>query len=439
MMTLHASKWTASPRRPAVVGWRGALALVVLSAALLQAPAEAADAPDWQATLLQAVKRADLGQSRAADEMRSQAERRRADGLLAGAPSAEGLYRSDRPMTNLGAVEMELGVSVPLRRPGQTAAWQTLADRWSDRAQVRSLSDQLTLAGQLRTVAWDWRTAQVELEAARTRLAQMKRDQEIVIKQIRLGEAAKVDRLAVDARLLEVRQQVTARKADVAAAEARWQRLTGLQQLPADLIEQPALPTGPVTREYLLKHHPMLREIAAQVGIDAAQLAAERAAGAGSPELGLGVKRDRGDRNSVYDNSLMLTFRLPFGGERYRAPKLAELSQQRARNLVALTRTATDIESEVAGLRARLDGWKTRVVQLQQRADLTQRQLQLMQKAQRLGEIDWSRLLDFERQAAEAHLAAQVAKVSLERDQSSLSQALGELPGQAETAAVKAP
>jgi len=391
---------------------------------------ETAARPDWAAVMAQTVKRVGTDRSLLADQARSRAERARADGMLAGAPSLEGLYRNDRLMSDYGAVEMEFGLRLPLRRPGQTAAWQALADRWATSAAVRDLALRLKVAGQLRSAAWAWRMARVELVAAKTRLAQMLRDKKIVDGQIRLGEAAAVDRLAVDARLLQVRELVEARQADVAAATARWQRLTGLKRLPANLVEQPSLPKSGIDRAYLIKQHPMLRRIVAQVGLDGARLDAMRAAGAGSPELGLSVKRDRGDRNGVYDNSLMLSFSLPFGGQRYRNPQLAEISQQRARSQVELTRTATDIESRVAGLRARLARWQTRVAQLQQRADLSERQLKLKQKAQRLGELDWSRLLDFERQAAAARLAADLAVVSFHRDQANLNQALGELPGQ---------
>lgn len=407
----------------------GAIALAswfLLSPGL--APAASA-APDWRQALDQAVKRARLETADRADQNRAAAEKARAEGWLAGAPSLEGLYRNDRPITNRGEVEMELGLNLPLRRPGQTEAWKMLAGRWAGNAQARAQALRLGVAGRLRAAAWRWREVEAALAETTLRFKQVQRDMTIVKRQIRLGESAGVDRLAVEARLLDIRQRLAERHQALTAAQAHWHWLTGLNRLPSDLDETPRLPVGPVTASYLLKTHPVLRQLATRVDLDAAQLAAERAAGAGTPELGLAVKRDRGDRATPYDNSLMLTFSVPFGGQRYRDPKLAALSQQRAQRQVEMVRTATRLQARVSLLRARVSGWPERLKQLTRRADLKRRQLVLMRKAQRLGEIDWSRLLTFERQAAEARLQAGLAKVSYLRDRADLAQALGELPG----------
>ena len=429
-------------RAPALIR-RGLAAVCLLAALPLMAAQPTAPSAqgteDWQAVFGRTVERMGTDRARQANRSRADAEQARAQGWLADAPSVNGLYRNDRLMTDRGAVEMEFGMSLPLRRPGQTDAWQALADQWSSSVSARDSAMRLSLAGQLRQAAWSWRMAEVELSAAKVRLNQMQRDRRIVERQIQLGEAAAVDRLAVQARLLDIQQQVEARQADLSAAQAHWHNLTGLSRLPSNLVEKPKMPAGPITADYLLKSHPVLREIAAQVGVDTARLSAERAAGAGAPQLGLGVKRDRGDRGAPYDNSLMLSFSLPFGGQRYRDPKLAEISQQRARSLVELTRTASRIEARAHKLRTRVASWPARIKQLRTRADLAQRQLKLKQKAQRLGELDWSRLLDFERQAAAAALAADLAVVSWHRDQADLNQALGAYPGRPSTTSDSVP
>lgn len=387
---------------------------------------------DWQSTLQQAEHRLDLNLVTQADLDRVRAEQARADGWLAGAPTLDGLYRNDRPMTNRGEAEMQFNVRLPLRRLDQTDAWKNLTEQAALNAQSREAATRLELIGTLRQLAWDWRRADTALNTAKQQLAIMRHDLALVTRQVKLGEAAEVDRLTVEGQLLAVQDRVSQASIRLKNAQSRWAQMSGSPDLPSDLgaAVPKQMPTGPVTAEDLFHTHPLLRQMASEVGLDSAKIAAERAAGAGAPELGFGVKRDRGDRSTPYDNSVLVTLSLPIGGQVYRNPALAEMAQQRAKAQVALMRAAQQIQSDVTVYQQRVAEWPTRIAQLDQRANLTEKTLKLKEKALRLGELDWSRLLYFEREAADARLQANLARVDYQADQSSLKQSLGFIPGQ---------
>lgn len=393
----------------------------------IQTPRNAAD---WSGVLHRAEQRLDMNLVTQADLDRVQAEQARADGWLAGGPILDGLYRDDRPMTNRGEGEMQLDVRLPLRRLGQTQAWQRLTKQAELNAKSRAAATRLALMGTLRQLAWDWRRAETTLKTAERQEAIMRRNLGMVAHQVKLGEAAEVDRLTVESSLLAAEDAVNQARIQLKNAQSRWRQISGTPDLPTDLgaPSHAPIPTAPVTTESLFQTHPLLQQMASEIGLDTAKIDAERAAGAGAPELGFGIKRDRGDRGTPWDNSLLVTLSLPIGGQVYRNPALAEMAQQRAQAQVALMRTAHQLQGDIAVYQQRVAEWPARIAQLNQRATLTEKTLKLKEKALRLGELDWSRLMYFEQEAANARLQANLAQIDFRADQSSLKQSLGLMP-----------
>jgi outer membrane protein TolC len=434
------------------LGWGGAWAAAASEtgiSAVVSSPAVASPTPpiapatlaanamgtaSWASILQLTEQRLSQNLISDADVARVQAEQARANGWLAGAPILDGLYRSDQAMSNYGALEMQADVRLPLRRFGQTEAWHALAQQAALNGETRVQADRLALLGTLRQLAWDWRRADVELSTAMTRNEIMQRNLQAVTLQVKRGEAAEVDRLSVESRALAVQDQVAEAQVMRDNAKSRWMQVSGSEALPVDLgldnaatqqqLNNPALDTP----EGLLAQQPLLRQIASEVGLSTARINAERAAGAGAPELGLGVKRDRGDREMPYDNSLFVTLSLPLGGQTYRDPALAEMTQQRAIAQVALIKTTQQLLGDVSALRQRIQAWPARLARLDQSAALAEKTLELKQKALRQGELDWSLLLNFERDAADARLQAKLAHIAYAVDRSSLKQTLGLMP-----------
>ncbi|HQS03461.1 MAG TPA: TolC family protein [Halothiobacillus sp.] len=422
-----------------LLGLMGALPVAAWAASVtppvsVAAPNGATGAANWATVLQQTETRLSQQIITEADVMLTRAEQARANGWLANAPIIDGLYRSDQPMSNRGAVEMQTDVRLPLRRFGQTQAWHTLATQTALNGQTRAQANTLVLLGSLRQLAWDWRRADAQLAAAQIRLDLMTRDLKAVTQQVKRGDAAEVDRLSVESRLLAVQDQQAAAQMMRDNAAARWHQMTGFDALPSDLgasnsatvqqLNNPAFDTP----DGLLAEQPLLKQMASDVGLTTARIAAERAAGAGAPELGLGVKRDRGDRGMPYDNSLFVTLSLPIGGQKYRDPALAAMTQQRATAQVALIKTTQQLLGDATALRQRINAWPQRLARLDNSAALAEKTLSLKQKARQMGELDWSQVLSFERDAADARLQAKLAHIEYAADLSSLKQTLGLMP-----------
>ncbi|MGD9888945.1 MAG: TolC family protein [Halothiobacillaceae bacterium] len=417
-----------------VLVWGGGLAAAPAETGNVVASPAVAPSGSWASVLQRAEARLAQNLISEADLASAQAEQARANGWLAGAPIVSGLYRNDQVMSDFGAVEMQADVRLPLRRLGQSEAWRALAEQAALNAETRALADRLALLGVLRELAWDWRRAEVVLAAAMTRNEMMQRNVQAVTLQVKRGEVAEVERLSVESRALGVQDAVAEAQVLRDNALQRWVRVSGGESLPLDLgVDDAAIAHSMNdsmldTPEGLLEKQPLLRQMANEVGLTTARIQAERAAGAGAPELSLGVKRDRGDRAVPYDNSLFVSLSLPLGGEAYREPALAEMSQQRAAAQVALIKTTQQLLGDMAALRQRLKVWPARLVRLDQAAALAEKTLELKQKALRQGELDWSLLLNFEREAADARLQAQLAHIAYAQDKSRLKQALGVMP-----------
>ncbi|WP_407275847.1 TolC family protein [Halothiobacillus sp. DCM-1] len=398
---------------------------------LIGAPVQAAPpALDWPTVLRAASERQMLTAQTQADAERSQAETQRAQGWLAGAPTVESLYRSDQTLSQQGAGEMQLGIRLPLRRAGQTQAWVELARQTELDAHSRAQAAQLALLGQLRTLAWDYRLAQNRLLMAQNRHTQLQQQLQATERAVRRGETAALDADLLRVRVLEATANLATEQAQTDAMRARWHNMTGLNELPADLGQTPipdAL-TQLTDANGLIQQQPLLAHLAEQVELARATLAATRAEGAGAPELGIALKRDRSDRQVPWDNSVQLSFSLPIGGEAYRAPQLASLNQQRTAAHISLVQTTQTLWGDILDLRARLAAWPNRIALLEQRAALAEAVLRKQARAHQLGEIDGTSWLVYERDAAEARLAASEARLLAARDASQLKQAYGLMP-----------
>lgn len=404
---------------------------LLCAAAFAIRPSDAADAAaDWSTILRVAAERQHVQDRQQADWARHQAEQERADGWLAAPPSIDGLYRTDQPMSQQGAGELQFGVRLPLRRPGQTQAWSQLAEQTALDADSRARASSLALLGQLRGLAWDWRLATNRLHAAQTRHTQIAQQLRATEKRVEQGDTAAIDAQILRTRVLESAALLAAAQTDAEARGTRWQAATGLTTLPSDLGRTP-IPERLqrlTDANELIHQQPLLAHLADQINLAGATLTAARAEGAGAPELGLAIKRDRSDRYTPWDNSLQLSLSLPIGGETYRAPQLAELNQQKSAAQISLIQTTQALWGDILELRARVAAWPPRVALLNQRAALAETLLKKQQRAFALGEIDGMAWRMYEQEAADAALMASEAQLLAERDASQLKQAYGVLP-----------
>src|SRR3989344_130029 len=147
--------------------WGAPLRMATCLALAGAAMAAHAQPPD---TLAQAFEQAwatqPLPQALSARRSALAASRQAADAWTAQPAALELRTKTDRPGTDRGAQELEVGVALPLWLPGQRSRSQALVTQEEQALDARLDSARLQLAGQVREAWWAWQRARAELALA---------------------------------------------------------------------------------------------------------------------------------------------------------------------------------------------------------------------------------------------------------------------------------
>ena len=280
---------------------------------------------------------------------RAQAERLVAGSRLA-APAAVSLgQREGAAGTAPGSRETEVGVSLPLWRPGQRAASMEAADTQARLAQAAEASARLRLAGQLREAAGALRLAETELRQAQRQAESLARLAQDVQRRVAAGDLARADTLAARAEALAAQAQASAARNAVQAHRSAWQLITGLDGLPPEETDPPAPHALPET-------HPDLVQAAAAVALGRHRLDLAQGFRPEAPELRVSTRQERPGAGAGPQTSVVIGLRLPLGGQAHLRPRVAaalgELAVAEARELRTRERLATELAMAVDAFRA---------------------------------------------------------------------------------------
>lgn len=340
---------------------------------------------------------------------------------LPDAPALELSTRSDRFNADAGATEHEIGVALPLWMPGQRAARIAAADAQLAWAEASAEADRLKLAGEVRERAWEFVAAQSQLRLAEEQASASQALADDVARRVRAGELARTDLLDAQAESLAAQSQSLDARSRLAAAQAQWRALTGLGTAP-DPTEA-ARGAGAADGS-----HPALR--LAELGVERASRAIEstRRSSREAPELGVGMRQERGDRAQPIERTVAVSLRWTFGTDARNEPLLAaahgEFDTARAEALAL----RQQLEGEHLQARAALDAATTQFAAAERRAELLRQRAALIEAAFKAGETELPVLLRARSAVAQsaAALAQQQAAQGLARAR--LHQALGLLP-----------
>lgn len=342
----------------------------------------------------------------------------RSRSLIAGAPSVQLRYLSDRLQTRQGVTESEAGFDLPLWRWGQRQAVAQLASANQVGAADELRFHRWQVAGAVRESYWEVREAQQRLELARRDVAAFKALEADVQQRINAGDAAPGERITAEGQRLE--REAAQHETEVMLADRffGWRALTGLSVLPDPEEEREAA------------------EVTAYLPLDAARAAAARAEaalmagrseGAGSPRLLLGVRHDTQDGAPDVD-SLAAQLSLPFGGNSHRQAALAPLKLEaaRARDFVS----QMERESQLAHHEAEheLHAREIALTDAGARMALALDELALARRAYSLGEIPLAERLLTELRAADANRNHLLAFIAHSRAIARFNQINGVLP-----------
>lgn len=211
---------------------------------------------------------------------------------------------SDAPFKDEGRREYGLRLQTPVWLPGQRQALSREVGAEVNLLLAEERFQRWRLAGQLRTLYWEVMVARNDLK-----LAERKREvsEKLVInvsKRVQAGELAEIDLLLSKQKKLAAESELLLAKQSLAKSQLVFNGLAG-KDAPEDWLSEEA-------QSLPIESHPSLSLILRQLTLSQAKLEKLRAGKRAAPRFGLGVRREREDRDEGYQNMVGLDFTLPF-------------------------------------------------------------------------------------------------------------------------------
>ena len=349
------------------------------------------------------------------------ARARAAQSWVPAPPSVSVRERSDRFNRNAGTRELEGELSVPLWLPGQRGRLAALVGAETDLQRDALAAARLKLAGEVRDVYWQARSAESDAAVARRRLDDAAALAADVERRLKAGDLARTD-------FNQAKGAENAARAAVGETELRKTRslqsftlLTGLDALPQG-DEAPAA-TPPASSD-----HPTLRALERAAAAADARVRQATGDTRDTPELMLIWRRERSSSLEPYASTATLGIRIPLATDSRNEPRIAAANAEYVEARTAILRQTDTVEADILAARRELAQARDALALAAERQRLAAENDQLLGKAFRLGEIDLATRLRIaaERYAADADVDR--SRLELGRAASRLKQAFGVLP-----------
>jgi len=374
-----------------------------------------------RATLDQAWETSPQAQTLEAKRAESDAQTVAANSLLPGAPAIILGHRGDQLTNNAGLNEWEAGIALPIWLPGQRDARQSqaLVGKSGLEASIRAL--RLKLAGELREAIWQVRQTQAQIQLGEARIHTAKKLAEDVAKRVRAGELAKTDLNLAQNEWRTAQAAVLLSRTQLLQAQQTYATLTGMTALPDDISES-ALPKS------LPDDHPLLEEARKAIEMAQAQVRLAGELRRDNPELGLGMRRERGSLNDPYADSVTIALRLPLSTDARNLPLISAAQTALASAQSEYNRTRLTLEFQIQQAEQSVQATDQLLELAQQQRAAAQENLGLIQKSFDLGETDLFALLRARAAAFEAGQAYNQQEIAQALSRARLNQAQGVLP-----------
>lgn len=362
-------------------------------------------------------------EARAIEARRQSAEAGRAASQRLTAEPAALEVQTKTGRSGSGGREYEAAVAFPLWLPGERSRAASLADAQLGALDFRIRAAQLKLAGAVRDAWWALRRAEVELAAARDRLASAQQLAADVGRRVRAGDLARADQNQAESAVAQAESAVAEADSSRATAEGALRAFV----LAVPVTGAPAVPE-PMPAGGDASEHPVVAEARSRALVARRTVDLTSTQRRANPELTVGASRESGGAGEPSVQSLIVGIRVPFGG----GPRHdARVATARAEALEA--EATADVEqnrvtSEAASARARLQASQTQVQAAERRARLAAETRGFYDKSFRLGESDLPTRLRVELEAADAQRALAKSRMEAAAAVSQLRQALGLLP-----------
>lgn len=342
---------------------------------------------------------------------------------IAGRPSLAISYLDDQPRTAMGMTEMEYGVEVPLRRPGEKRDARAMGEHFGTHAAAWKSHLELTVAGRLRSNLADLDAADRMLVIERQATADARTILGIVEKMQAAGEVAQAD--VMQARALLLQQQRQELVAETAWVDAEWMysTLTGLATRPAGAhVERQG------GSEEISDGHPWLRFLQAGVAVADSAIKQARLDARGSPSVMVGSRRQRGSSTETYNDSLIFALNVPFGSSAGGAARVGSIARHKADAEVQLQTVRKDLLRQLHETEHELGQIEESLTLGEEQVALDHRQWEMAKSAFEVGEVNLFQVLTAQRQARASAREFESLKLRKQRLVTEFNQVIGILP-----------
>jgi cobalt-zinc-cadmium efflux system outer membrane protein len=377
---------------------------------------------DWETLLATALAAHPRGPELSARAAEAAAWTARGRQWLAAAPAMYFSYLSDRPLSDVGQREYDVGVELPLWRGGQRSSVRALASSATAASAAASAALQLEAAGLLRGALWDIQAAANDVAAASDTVTVAEELLRAVERRNARGDLPLADVLLARAALLERRQAVVTAGARLVDAERAYYSLTGLDRRPATFAEERS------AKSEIDATHPLVALADAEVARASSQAEVAGGDARGNIALTLGPHRQYDPFGTMATDSVTFAVRVPIGGGSHvdaaRATAARLAASAAAERGALLRRLDLDFHEAEHGLEVVEES----AALVAERRELAGQQVRMAQLAFTQGEIELRELLRI--QEAEQLAAREVQRLAIERERTiaALNQAVGELP-----------
>jgi outer membrane protein, heavy metal efflux system len=399
----------------------GPLACAAQTEAAAPDTALAASRPSLAAAVEAAWQRAAEATQAQGQLRQARADQAVAGSWLAAPPALQLAQREGRGNAADGARETEIGVALPLWRPGARATAGQAAQAELDWSTAAEQAARLHVAGQVREALGQLIALEAEQRLAALQSRLLGRLAEDVDRRVRAGDLAPVDAMAAQAEWLSGQAQEAQALQRLRDQQVQWRLLTGLA------VAAQAPPATAVTVE-LGDAHPELQLASRALERAQRKLAWVQAQRGDGPEIGINLRQERPGAGNPAQHSVGVALRLPFGTDTHAQPRIAAAISEVEMASLQRQRTHDRLVAELELARSRLQGVETQARLEARRAALLRERATHLDKAFQAGEAPLPELLRALGAAAQADAVSERQQAQLHLAQARLLQAQGILP-----------
>ena len=314
----------------------------------------------------------------------------------------------------------QVGVEFPLWLPSQKQAYKQMAASYGQELSAQQNYLRWLASSSLRKLVWNYQTAKIELEAARSALQKSQSLQHKVQQKVNAGESPKIDLLLADKAVLKQQNQLVQKQSVFTIAQNQFQKWTQ-SRIPPQKIQERTLPPVP------LEQHPKIVRLIATLQITQAELQKIKSLKKEGPRLFLGAQSNK-DRNTE-NNSLMFEVSIPLGMNPAYSPKLAAEKRKVYEQQALLDKAKIQLEQQIFQAQQTLASAKQSILFSKQQYDLSQKALKMSETAYQLGETNIQNLLLVQQQMAEDKLNYNLVQARSGQAVANLNQISGHILG----------